>query len=437
MEFTGGLLDSLSIESSGSDDNEKEQKQADRIKKNKTAFYPSKLSHASELRPFLNALMLECKRIPMWERCIKFDHQITSTYKTKEKIYDYLKFHNDHTCVASMKKHTYTIHDDEACFSLYLSVMASLSDEIKEEISLYKDEYELNGPALLVKLIDMLSPSLQEIRLSTGSYFDNLLEDLRKSKWDVMTKAPEIRKKIHERRNAGGSTEDLWSKVTNAFAHCDDHAFKSHHSQFVQKNPSPKPNGDTVLQYLFHASKVTKKLILESTWKCTIPKHHDKSSAPTSKKRKADDSDIAAFAATKKIKAEYEAKLKAKDNTIKQLKDKAALPAIPTQKGKSRKQGKTTPAPAPAPTPRETPREETSRRKAPPGMYSKFSSKEFYGDSCTYKSIQEWTDFVSGAMMNQKKKKGAIQKWMHYHYFSRFLHMVLVLSLWTHGRTQI
>lgn len=96
---------------------------------------------------------------------------------------------------------------------------------IKEEFSLYKDEYELNGPALLVKLIDMFFPSLQEIRLSTGSYFDNLLEDLRKSKWDVMTKALEIHKKVHECRNAGGSTKDLWSMVTNAFTHCDDHAF--------------------------------------------------------------------------------------------------------------------------------------------------------------------------------------------------------------------
>ena len=87
MEFTGALIDSLAIQSSGSDDDhEKEQKKADRIKKNKTAFYPGKLSHASELRPFLRSLMLECARIPMWERCVKFEHKITSSYKTKEKL---------------------------------------------------------------------------------------------------------------------------------------------------------------------------------------------------------------------------------------------------------------------------------------------------------------------------------------------------------------
>ena len=280
-----------------------------------------------------------------------------------------------------MKTHNFQLHDDEACYSLYLAIMASLSDEIIEEISLYRDEYKLNGPALLVKLIEMLSPSLQEIRLSTGRYFDNLLEDLRKSKWDVMTKAPEIKEMVNKRRNAGGSTEDLWSKVTNAFAHCDDHAFKSHHSTFVQKNPSPKSNGDTVLQYLFHATRVVKKLILEGTWKCTIPKHHDKSAAPASKKRKADDTDIAAFAASsKKMKQEYEAKIKAKDNTIKQLKDKAALPSE-VKKPKTHREKQTK---APRGPSRDTKPRSNTYDRPPKGMYSKLISNEFYGENCTY-----------------------------------------------------
>lgn len=403
MQFTSSLLDSLAIQSTGSeDDHEKEQKKADRIKKNKAAFYPAKLSHASELRPFLRALMLECERIPMWDRCVKFDHQLTNTYKTKEKLFAYLKFHNDSSCVESMTKHNFHLHDDEACYSLYLAIMASLSDEIIEEISLYRDEYKLNGPALLVKLIEMLSPSLQEIRLETGRYFDNLLEDLRKSKWDVMTKAAEIKDMVNKRRNAGGSTEDLYSKVTNAFAHCDDHAFKSHHSQFVQKNPSPNPNGDTVLEYLFHATRVTKKLILEGTWKCTIPKHHNKSNAPASKKRKSDDADIAAFAASaKKMKQEYEAKLKAKDNTIKQLKDKTALKSDVKTTTKPPK-SKHPKAPG---APRATEPPGPSQGRPPKGMYSKFVSKEYYGENCTYTNQKDWRDFVTGDLLTHEQKK--------------------------------
>lgn len=406
-EFIGGLLESITISDSLScdDDLEKEQKKSDRIKKNKTAFYPQKLSHASELRPFLEALLLECERIPMWKRCVSFDHYITPTYKTKERLYDFLKFHNDSSCIASMNAYNFHHEREEACYSLYLSIMASLSDEIIEEISLFQDEYKLNGPTLLLKLIDMLSPALAEIRLDTEKYFDNLLPDLTESDWNMLAKCPEIRKKVHERRNAGGSTEDLFSKVTNAMSHCEDSAFKSHHSHFMQNNPNPKANGDTVLKYLFHAAKVTKKLVQEGTWKCAVPKHHDKSSAPKSKKRKGDD-DIAAFAAsTKKLKQDYEAKLKSRDNTINQLKAKQAhvsekkhdkKPSGPPKSNKASKTSK------PAPT---TTTDSNSDARPPRGMYSNVLTSDYYGKNCTYKTKPAWMEFVSGTNFTDNDKK--------------------------------
>lgn len=379
--FVGSLVDNGdSFNSAKSEESiEKEQKKADRIKKNKTAFYPKKLSHASEIGPFLEALKLECMRIPMWKRCVSFAHYIP--HKTKEHLYDYLTFHSDASCVKSMLKHDFHNHkesEEEGYFSLYLSTIASLSDEIVEEISVFKDEYKFNGAALLVRLIEMLGPELQEIRLETNTFFDNLLTKLQKSKWDILSQTPLIRDKLTERKNAGGSTEDLWSKVTNAFSHCDDAAFKTHHSQFLQNNPSPNADGSTVLKYLINAQKVTKRLIREGTWKCAVPVHHDKTKA-TSKKRKSDDSDIAAFAAsTKKLKAE----LKAKENTIKQLKGTTAVPAEKNNPQKDRKRDKEKQRQAP-PAQRDTTQRQSEHGRPPKGLYSQ-PVKEYYGPNCSY-----------------------------------------------------
>ena len=410
VQFLSSFFDNHMVSTAAERDDsiEKEQKKSDRIKKNRTAFYPSKLSHACELGPFLLALKVECHRIPMWNRCLGFTHNTGTTYKTNEKLYTYLKFHNDASCVKSMESFDFHTANEEACFSLYLSTMASLSDDIIEELELYKDEYKFNGPALLVRLIHMLSPALQEIRLATSNYFDNILDTMVESKWNILAKAPEIRRKFHQRRNAGGSTEDIFGKVTDAFAHCDDDAFKSHHSNFLQNHPNPKPNGDTVLEYLIHASKVTKKLIKHGTWNCAIPKHHDKASAPKSKKRKANDDDIAAFAAsTKKLKQEYEAKLKSRDNTINQLKQKQANISEKRSDKKRPGPSKSVKPPEiakPAPTKQQ---DTSSNGRAPRGLYSNVFTSEYYGKDCYCKTKEEWIKFVTGTGLKDSDKKTA------------------------------
>ncbi|GFH50249.1 predicted protein [Chaetoceros tenuissimus] len=408
MQFLCAFFDNHMVSTIEQKDDtiEKEQKKSDRIKKNRTAFYPLKLSHACKLGPFLIALKLECNRIPMWDRCLEFSHQTSKTSKTKEKLYTYLKFHNDTSCVTSMESFDFHTANEEASYSLYLSIMASLSDDIIEELELHKDKYKLNGPTLLLKLIQMLSPALQEIRLETSRYFDNILDTMVESKWNILVKAPEIRRKFHERRNAGGSTEDIYGKVTDAFAHCDDDAYKSHHSNFLQNHPNPKANGDTVLEYLFHASKVTKKLINHGTWNCAIPKHHDKSSASKSKKRKGDE-DIAAFAASaKKIKQEYEAKIKSRDNTINQLKKQANVSERRSDKKTSgpSKPGKPPKISKQAPTKKQ---ETSSDGRPPKGLYSNVFTSDYYGPKCYCENKQDWMNFITGTSLSDSDKRTA------------------------------
>ncbi|GFH55796.1 predicted protein [Chaetoceros tenuissimus] len=80
----------------------------------------------------------------------------------------------------------------------------------------------------------------------------------------------------------------------------------------MQRHPTPKPNGDTVLDYLFNATRVTKKLIDENTWSCAIPKHHNKSSKQKTKKHKADNN-IAAFPASAKKMKQDEARARSQN----------------------------------------------------------------------------------------------------------------------------
>ncbi|GFH58525.1 hypothetical protein CTEN210_15001 [Chaetoceros tenuissimus] len=71
-----------------SSDTDSTQKKADRISKNKKAFYPDKLSNAADLFLFLQTLELECKRVPHWEAVVTFHDPNKSTVKCTQSFDD-------------------------------------------------------------------------------------------------------------------------------------------------------------------------------------------------------------------------------------------------------------------------------------------------------------------------------------------------------------
>lgn len=140
-----------------------EQKKADCMAKNRKAFFPEKRAKASDLILFLQALQLECKRVPHWEDCVTFK----ASFHKKYKLYDFFTFINDSLTVGNMEKYKWATSKtckEEGYLTLYMSTWSSLSPSLQHEMSTFKEDINFNGCKLLVHVISALRPEISALQ---------------------------------------------------------------------------------------------------------------------------------------------------------------------------------------------------------------------------------------------------------------------------------
>lgn len=365
-----------------------EQKKADRILKNKKAFYPERLASATDLFLFLQTLELECKRIPHWDEVITFKDPAGISHK----LYDFFSFINDPTIVASMNKCKWSFSKSlqEGCLTLYMSTWSSLSKSLQSEMSVFKDDIDFNGCKLLVKIINALRPEIAVLRTQAMNYITALNETLVKEKWDLLSIIPDLTYHVQTLINVGDSLDLVYTTIYGALSKCKN-THVNHdiiHWESTNKQVDSKC-GKKTISFLKECLSFVHDAIRKNTWEFATPATYSKSK----KKRKADDSDLAlsSFQADKKTKTEDG---KAKDKELKALRSEL-------------KQTKNTLSQVKANYANQSSQNTNRGGKPQPtlttksyGNYNAFDEVQ-YGENAFFKTPEDWMNFIRGTNIDR------------------------------------
>ena len=383
------------------------QKRADRIAKNKKAFYPEKLGKAADLFLFLQTLELECKRVPHWETVVTFQNSNTGSCK----LYDFFTFMNDQSIMKSMNSNKWQFDKEikEGSLTLYMSTWSSLSKPLQKEMSVFKDDIDFNGSKLLVYIINALRPEITVLRSEAMDYIGKLQTTIEDQKWDLLSIIPDLNIHVQTLINVGDSLDLVHTNIVGALGKCTNTNF-SHdvlHWTSNNKNHDSK-SGKKTIKFLKACITYVHAAIRKNSWEFAIPATYDK----TTKKRKADDDDLAlsSFQAEKKTKS---------NDTKDQGKELKALRSELKQTQNSLKQVRANYAKGGG---KQNPQREKQRPAPKLRNFGNFDITDpiQYGENAFFKNITEWMKFVRGESIvkeqavhgfNVNNNKGDIQTW--------------------------
>ena len=379
-----------------------EQKRADRMSKNKKSFYPEKLAKASDLLLFLQALELECKRVPHWEECITFK---APSHK-KSKLYNFFRFINDSLTITAMEKCTWATSKsckDEGYLTLYMATWSSLSTSLQHEMSTFKEEINFNGSKLLVKIISALRPEISVLRNQAMDYIGALDETCKSANWDLLTIIPTLIQHVRTLINVNDSLDLVWTKVFGAMSACTNTHFQHHIMQWNTNHQHEDPkSGKKILKFLKKCLSYVHDSIRKTSWTFATPSTYTKKKGG---KRKVDESDLALSSfnaeSSKKAKSEdkssqskeykaLQAKFKQTENTLSQVQANYAK-----QKTAKTGGGK---------------QQERSHQPGPPkhkGNFNPFDENQF-GGKATFKDESSWMNFIRGTTLDKAHAKNGV-----------------------------
>jgi hypothetical protein len=185
----------------------------------------TKQTSPQELAIFIDSMKRAVTQRPNWLRALTIKLHSTTNKKKKKEIFLLSAFRQiDLLTLKKLDFHKSTSIKD-ASISMYKELSATMSNQFRGEMRLYKDTINNQGPKLLWFILNKLTLKHTRIIADITSELETLKDAFVSSKYDVHKICPILYDCLMNFKDAGGNIENQYILVSSALLSCNVDSF--------------------------------------------------------------------------------------------------------------------------------------------------------------------------------------------------------------------
>jgi hypothetical protein len=248
-----------------------------------------------ELAVFVDSMKRAVVQRPNWLRALTIKLQ---SRKKKKEVFLLTSFRDiDLDTLKSIDFHKSTTIKD-ASIAMYEALSATMSNQFRGEMRLYKDLINNQGPKLLWHILHKLTLKHTRVTLDIATELDSLKEAFVDSNYDVHKICPVLYDRLMNFKDAGGNIDNQYILVSSAILSCHVDSLTSMVREWEQKQMRNEGK-KCIFELLQAVPNMVDDLVASNEWphrklgKKTFSSYLPKDRIP--KKPKKDESDITSF----------------------------------------------------------------------------------------------------------------------------------------------